>query len=164
MKFKHFLKESGRDYSKKFKIYNDDSLSNYQEVDIETVRNIIVNKLSKILSEKPSMQGKTREEIEDSIRLREIKQSMGDLFVFKYSIFNRPLLPHSIHIDQKDWDEYEHDKADFVDVDGDGVPDDVQDEHKDAEIDSSEVARDADMPTPKISGKDIPMHDFGTGR
>ena len=36
---------SGRDVSKKFKIYQDENLSNYQEVDIETVRNIIVNKM-----------------------------------------------------------------------------------------------------------------------
>jgi hypothetical protein len=160
MGFKQYLNESGRDFSKKFKIYQGEDLSKYQEVDIETVRNVIVNKLSRMLSEKPSLQHKTREEIEDSLRLREIKQSMGDLFVFKYSIFNRPLLPHSIHVDQADWDAYEEEKTDFVDND-DGVPD-APDEHANAEIDSSSIAHDADMPSTQLGGSDIPMTDFGS--
>ena len=153
MGFKNFLLESGRDVSKKFKIYQDDSMEKYQEVDIETVRNIIVNKLAKELNEKPNLAQKTREEIEDGLRLREIKQSMGDLFMFKYSIFNRPLIPASIHVDLADLKNYEAEKTDFNAPDEDSV-----------DLNTDDTASEDQFDAPQPNGADIPSHDFGLER
>jgi hypothetical protein len=160
MGFKTFLKESGRDVSKKFKIYTDDSLEKYQEVDIETVRNIIVNKLATDLNEKPNLAHKTREEIEDSIRLREIKQSMGDLFLFKYSIFNRPLIPGSERVDYEDWQNYEEEKVDFLDKD---ESEEGSEENQDVTSDTADSYT-GDMGQTEPNFTDTVSHDFGVDR
>ena len=103
--FKSFVEQkiSKRYISKKFRLFR--GTQQEQEFDLETVRNVIVNKMAAGIAEKT---GKPREEVEDNIRLREIEQTgiSGNVFNFKYSLYNRPLIPWNVELSIKDLYDY----------------------------------------------------------
>ena len=113
-KFKTFLNEEiGKKNrkSKKFVLFR--GSKHEQTLDLETSRNIIVNKISAILAKKMN---RRREDVEENLRLREIEQggTTGNYFKFKYSVYNRPLIPWFTELNTNDL--WEYSKPDF-DVD-----------------------------------------------